>query len=588
LLNRIGTATISLLVVALAAIGILIIVFYTESPISLISESIIEKKVNEVDVLASRASLRLTDAATILQISSSLPQITSRPNTTLIEEKIHGVSQDSEAEKRFVAKTIMKEYPNFDTISFMLTNGNLYLVEPFQSQKNVTLKNFAFRDYYKGVIATDKPYLSQIIKSNATGHTIAAIAVPVRDKINGSLIGIWIGALNLKDMSQAIQELGMSNELVEYVDHRGHQVVSSNQKEFISLNQGNNTILHEKLTGFKNGMAGKSGYTIETINGVKMFVAYAPIRAISTTWVVLSFEPYDHVFSTANSLRLNAFAMSLILGGAAAAIILLLNRSFSSLNKLTKELLNKDKELRKYNEELLTVERAKDEFMSMINHELKTPLVPIKGYSDMLLRPKIMGDLNEKQKKAVNSISYNVGKLELLISDILDVYKLDMGALKLSKKDVDVDQLITSNMVEFKPLADEKNVEIKADIHYSGTVYCDQRRIDQVITNMIKNAIDFVPADTGKIMLRASQKENKIVVSVEDNGTGIPLDKIDSLFKKFYQIDTTMTRKHGGTGLGLAISKGIIEAHGGKMWVDKKYTGGAKFIFTLPIKGETN
>jgi signal transduction histidine kinase len=588
LLNRIGTATISLLVVALAAIGILIIVFYTESQISLISESIIEKKVNEVDVLASRASLRLTDAATILQISSSLPQITSRPNTTLIEEKIHGVSQDSEAEKRFVAKTIMKEYPNFDTISFMLTNGNLYLVEPFQSQKNVTLKNFAFRDYYKGVIATDKPYLSQIIKSNATGHTIAAIAVPVHDKINGSLIGIWIGALNLKDMSQAIHELTMSSELVAYIDHRGHQIVSNNEKEFFELTQGNNSFVQEKLTGFKSGMADKSGYTIETINGVKMFVAYAPIRAISTTWVVLSFEPYDHVFSTANSLRLNAFAMSLILGGSAAAIILLLNRSFSSLNKLTKELLNKDKELRKYNEELLTVERAKDEFMSMINHELKTPLVPIKGYSDMLLRPKIMGDLNEKQKKAVNSISYNVGKLELLISDILDVYKLDMGELKLSKKDVDVDQLITSNMVEFKPLADEKNVEIKADIHYSGTVYCDQRRIDQVITNMIKNAIDFVPADTGKIMLRASQKENKIVVSVEDNGTGIPLDKIDSLFKKFYQIDTTMTRKHGGTGLGLAISKGIIEAHGGKMWVDKKYTGGAKFIFTLPIKGETN
>ena len=82
------------------------------------------------------------------------------------------------------------------------------------------------------------------------------------------------------------------------------------------------------------------------------------------------------------------------------------------------------------------------------------------------------------------------------------------------------------------------------------------------------------------------KKENKIVFSLEDNGTGIPLDKIDSLFKKFYQIDTTMTRKHGGTGLGLAISKGIVEAHGGEMWVDKKYTGGAKFIFTLPIKDD--
>ena len=162
-------------------------------------------------------------------------------------------------------------------------------------------------------------------------------------------------------------------------------------------------------------MAGKSGYIVEAINGVKMFVAYSPIHAISTTWVVLSFEAYDHVFLTANSLRLNALSMSLILGGAAGTIIFLLNRSFGSLNKLANELMNKEKELQKNNKELISVERAKDEFMSMINHELKTPLVPIKGYSDMLQRPKIMGELNEKQKKAINSISYNVGKLEILI-----------------------------------------------------------------------------------------------------------------------------------------------------------------------------
>lgn len=584
MLNRIGTAEISLLVVALAALGILIIVLYTESQISLISKSIIEKKVNQVDVLASRASLRLADAATILRISSNLPQITSRPNASLIVKNLKGVPQNAEVDKRFVAETIMEEYPNFDTVSFLLPNGDLYLVEPFESQKNVTLKNFAFRDYYKGVIATDKPFLSQIIKSNATGHIIAAIAIPVHDKINGSFIGIWIGALNLKDMSQAVHDLTLSNELVAYVDHRGHQVVSNNEKEFFEMTHGNASFVLEKLTGFMNGMADKSGYDVETINGVKMFVSYAPIRTISSTWAVLSFEPYDHVFSAANSLSLNAFTMSLIVGGAAAAIIFLLNRSFSSLNKLTKELMNKDIELRKYNEELLTVEKAKDEFMSMINHELKTPLVPIKGYTDMLLLPKIMGDLNEKQKKAMNSISYNVGKLELLISDILDVYKLDMGKLMLSKKDVDVNQLITSNILEFKPLADQKNTKIDADIQYNGVVYCDQRRIDQVITNLIKNAIDFVPADTGKIMLRVSKKENQIIFSVEDNGIGIPPNKIDNLFKKFYQIDTSLTRKHGGTGLGLAISKGIVEEHGGEMWVDKEYMHGAKFIFTLPIK----
>ena len=82
-----------------------------------------------------------------------------------------------------------------------------------------------------------------------------------------------------------------------------------------------------------------------------------------------------------------------------------------------------------------------------------------------------------------------------------------------------------------------------------------------------------MPADTGKIMLRVSKKENQIIFSVEDNGIGIPPNKIDNLFKKFYQIDTSLTRKHGGTGLGLAISKGIVEAHGGEMWVDKEVHG---------------
>ena len=130
--------------------------------------------------------------------------------------------------------------------------------------------------------------------------------------------------------------------------------------------------------------------------------------------------------------------------------------------------------------------------------------------------------------------------------------------------------------------------EIKSDIQYEGLVHCDQRRIDRVIMKLIKNAIDFVPSNTGKILIRVSNKMDAIVFSVEDNGTGIPPDKMDSLFKKFYQIDTTLSRKHGGTGVGLAISKGIIEAHGGEMWIDKENKGGARIIFTLPIKDDVS
>ncbi|HEY7109606.1 MAG TPA: sensor histidine kinase [Nitrososphaeraceae archaeon] len=587
LLNSVGITGITLLIVALAALGIVIIVIYTESQIASLSNNIIEKKVNGINVFASKSSLRLSDAVTILNITGSLPQMTTTPNTSLINQQMHGIPQFVEPEKRGIAKTILKNYPNFDTVSLLLPNGDVYFVEPFASQMNLTLTNFAFRDYFKGVITTGKPYISEIIRSNATGHMVSVISIPVYDKINSSLASIWLGALNLRDVKVSITQSASSSELIAYVDQNGNRLVSNNDKLYSDLSQGDRTFA-TNLSSFKHAIDGESGYSIESINNTHMFVAYAPINATSSTWAALSFEPYNDVFAVANSLRLNGISMCLILGGGAALVIVLFNRSFRSLNRLTNQLINKDKELQKYNDELISVEKAKDEFMSMINHELKTPLVPIKGYADMLIKTNIMGELSEKQKKAVRSISYNVGKLELLVSDILDVYKLDMGKLRLAKKDVDVRQMVDSNIQEFKRLADEKNVNIKSDVQYEGLVHCDQRRIDQVITNLIKNAIDFVAPNTGRILIHVFKDEDKkaVAFSVEDNGTGIPSEKIDSLFKKFYQIDTTLTRKHGGTGLGLAISKGIIEAHGGEMWVDKEFKDGARFMFILPIQDD--
>jgi signal transduction histidine kinase len=138
-----------------------------------------------------------------------------------------------------------------------------------------------------------------------------------------------------------------------------------------------------------------------------------------------------------------------------------------------------------------------------------------------------------------------------------------------------------------------------ADIQtYPGmSLLCDSQRITQVISNLVRNSIDFVPEKTGLITIRSSiyntenseaklvQGSNKMVLfAIQDNGIGIPPSKIDSLFKKFYQVDTMLTRKHQGTGLGLAICKGIIEAHGGKIWFEKGYTKGTLVKFTLPGK----
>jgi signal transduction histidine kinase len=261
------------------------------------------------------------------------------------------------------------------------------------------------------------------------------------------------------------------------------------------------------------------------------------------------------------------------------------------LQRVNDELQLKEQELEKANEELKVADRGKEEFMSMVSHELKTPLTPMKLYSQMMLRStSSIGTLNDKQNKAVTVILNGILKLEVLINDILAVYKLDIGRLTLSKSCVGVEEIISQAFTEYQPLADEHKIDFVVDKRTSGTIECDPQRTIQVLSNLIKNSIDFVPKDNGRIVIRVedeksdSEDNRNVLFTVEDNGCGISPDKVKNLFKKFYQINTTLTRKHGGTGLGLAISKGIIESHGGRIWLDESYTGGASFKFTLPRK----
>ena len=266
----------------------------------------------------------------------------------------------------------------------------------------------------------------------------------------------------------------------------------------------------------------------------------------------------------------------------------LVDQRTKELEIKNQELFEREKDLERINIELVKTELAKEEFISMVSHELKTPLTPLKMYAEILLKTNRFGVLNEKQLKAVKMILNNVSKLELLINDIFDVYKLDIGRLKLNKKSIEVSRLVQENVAELEPLTDDKQIEFKAEIIPPSdkvNVLCDQKRIEQVIANLVKNSIDFVPKTGGRITIRAETDETtqNVTFTVEDNGIGIPLEKMDNLFKTFYQVDTSLTRKHGGTGLGLVICKGIIENHGGKLWIDRNYTHGTSIKFTLPI-----
>jgi len=231
-------------------------------------------------------------------------------------------------------------------------------------------------------------------------------------------------------------------------------------------------------------------------------------------------------------------------------------------------------------EEAKKMDIAKDEFLAMITHELKTPLVPIQGYSDILLGEHL-GKLNDKQKERIQIIKSSSESLLSIISDLLDAQKLELGQLSMKISNTNIKETVDKAIESLKPEAEEKNIKIKSNL-VDFTINHDQERIRQVMTNLIKNSLVATESNTGKIEISMEDLPSEIKISIKDNGIGIPQDKQKDLFKKFYQVDATLTRERGGSGLGLSICKGIIESHKGDMSMESVPNQGATFSFTIP------
>jgi PAS domain S-box-containing protein len=225
----------------------------------------------------------------------------------------------------------------------------------------------------------------------------------------------------------------------------------------------------------------------------------------------------------------------------------------------------------------------KNKFLAVTSHELKTPITPIRIEAQRLLKGA-MGEINPKQKEGVETILRNINHLNILISDVLDIARLEADKLSLTLNKVQLGDLIQETVDNIKSQATKKNIRLAAKISALPEITCDKNRIRQVLSNLIENSLKYT-LKQGEIVVEAIKQKDNILVRVRDTGIGLNKEDLIGIFDVFKQMHPSYQLKERGAGLGLSICKGIIKQHKGKIWAESQGLGkGSTFFFTLPLQ----
>lgn len=219
----------------------------------------------------------------------------------------------------------------------------------------------------------------------------------------------------------------------------------------------------------------------------------------------------------------------------------------------------------------------------VISHELKTPLVPIKGYTEML-KSENLGQINPTQKEALETLYSECVHLENLINDIMNAQKLEQKSMSYTKRKFDCKKFLQNIVKTHQFFIRGKCSLVCTVVPENLILFSDPEKLTEVFTNIIQNSSDFIPKDTGLIEIGAISKKDQVEFFICDNGIGIRQENLEKIFTKFFQVDMSVRRKYGGTGLGLSICKEIVEDMGGTIWAKSQFGKGTTFYITLSIK----
>ncbi|MBI2191245.1 MAG: response regulator [Planctomycetes bacterium] len=256
------------------------------------------------------------------------------------------------------------------------------------------------------------------------------------------------------------------------------------------------------------------------------------------------------------------------------------NQMLERLNQSVRERAAQAAELERSNERLQELDRMKSEFVSVVSHELRTPLTSIRA-AISLLGDGCLGKLNEEQKEYIDLVQRNLDRLESLVLDVLNISRIESGRLQIDLLQADLRHLASDVVQMLAPQAKARQCALTAGVPENARfARCDPDKITQVLVNLVGNAIKHNP-ERIRIGISAARDENRIRVTVSDNGIGIPLEDQPRIFERFYQVRRQSGGGSQGTGLGLAISRGLVEAHGGKLRLASEAGKGTAFSFDL-------
>ncbi len=239
------------------------------------------------------------------------------------------------------------------------------------------------------------------------------------------------------------------------------------------------------------------------------------------------------------------------------------------------------KTIKEQNEKILEADKVKNEFLANISHELRTPLNSILGFSD-ILGTQLYGNLNPKQEEYVNDIKISATHLLGMINEVLDMSKIEANAMKVVKSAFWISRAVDEVANILSPLAQKKNIKLIKNMDVDFEVFADYQKIQQILYNLMSNAIKYSP-ENDEVEISVNSDDENFRILVHDNGIGIDKKYHGKIFAKFVQLDSAYTKKESSTGLGLTITKELVELHGGKISLISEVNNGSTFIVEIPF-----